>query len=260
MFFEPRMREQLRARQQLERALRRAVDENGLELRPAPRHAVEDGRVVAVEAGIVWRHPSRGRVSVEEDLLFAERKGLGAAIAARTIERTTAFLGELGHEITGARVCVAFSPSQLADPATADGLLAGIAAAGVEGDRLQVELLTGGSWSLDDEAFEAALVRLADHGVNIALREFGADRVAFRELRQLPLDGLILAEDLVRDLGRHDQAEAFAEALAGLGRRLGKRVVARGVETETQLDLLRQAGCEEVGGPLFEPRTLLTAS
>ncbi len=251
MFFEAEMREQLRERQRLERALRRAVEADELQLRPSPRHAVEDGRLVAVEAELVWRHPARGPVSIEDDLLFAERKGLGGAIASRALARVFAFLGELGRESALTRLCVAFSPTQLADPATIDELLARLDDAGIEGDRLQVELLTGVAWSLDHAAFVAALERLAGRGVHIGLRGFGADHVAFHELRHLPLDSLILASELVRELGRRDEAEAFVEALAGLGRRLNKRVVARGVETAVQLEMLRQSGCEEAAGPLF---------
>ena len=249
MFFEPEMREQLRARQQLERALRRALDEDAFELASCPRLSVADRRVVAVELALRWRHPIRGPVPVEDDLVFAERKGLGAAIATRTIDRALALLRDVVDENAAARVCVAFSPTQLTDARVVERLLEGLATRGIEGDRLQVELLTGADWTLDGDGLAEALARLADAGVNIALREFGTDRLAFRELRALPLDALVLAGELVRDLGRHDEAEAFVEALAALGRRLGKRVVARGVETGIQHELLRQAGCEEVTGP-----------
>ena len=252
MFFEPEMREQLRARQQLEWALRRAVEARALELRPLPRHAVTDRRIAAVEAEVVWRHPTRGTVPIEDDLLFAERKGLGAAIAACALERVFGLFAELDRERIGPRLCVAFSPTQLADPRTTDALLAGLDDAAIAGDRVQVELLTGVDWALDGDDFVATLARLSRRGINIGLRGFGADHVAFHELRHLPLDSLILAGELVQDLGRRDEAEAFVEALAGLGRRLNKRVVARGVETEAQLELLRQAGCEEAAGPLFE--------
>jgi len=256
MFFEPGMREQLRARQQLEHALRRAVDQQAFELRPWPRHALGDGRLAGVEAEIVWRHPGRGRVPIEDDLVFAERKGLGAPIAARTLERALGFVGELARETARPRLCVAFSPTQLADPRTVDALLDGLDRGAIAGDRLQVELLTGVAWTLDGDDVVAMLERLAERGVNIGLRGFGADHVAFHGLRHLPLDSLILARDLVRDLGRRDEAEAFVEALAGLGRRLDKRVVARGVETEAQLELLRDAGCEEAAGPVFGGATL----
>ncbi|MFP4125946.1 MAG: putative bifunctional diguanylate cyclase/phosphodiesterase [Alphaproteobacteria bacterium] len=251
MFFEPEMHEQLRARQQLERALRRAVDERALELRPLPRHAVADLALAAWEAEIVWRHPERGVVPIEADLVFAERKGLGAAIAARTLEQAFAFIDAPGRRAATTPLCVAFSPTQLADPRIVDALLDGLDRGALAGDRLQVELLTGVAWGLDGDDLVATLTRLAARGVNIGLRGFGADHVAFHELRHLPLDSLILAGELVRDLGRRDEAEAFVDALAGLGRRLNKRVVARGVETETQLELLRRAGCEQAAGPLF---------
>jgi diguanylate cyclase (GGDEF)-like protein/PAS domain S-box-containing protein len=252
MFFEARMRERLRARQQLERSLRRAVDEHAFALRPLPRHALADGRLVAVEAEIVWRHPTRGVTPIEDDLLFAERKGLGAAIAERALERVFAFVGEWGRAAPATRLCVALSPTQLADPSTVERLLEGLDRAGIAGDRLQVELFTGVAWALDGDRFVATLERLTARGIHIGLRGFGADHVAFHELRHLPLNSLILASELVHDLGRRAEAEAFVEALAGLGRRLDKRVVARGVGSEAQLELLRRAGCEEAAGPLFD--------
>jgi EAL domain-containing protein (putative c-di-GMP-specific phosphodiesterase class I) len=249
------MREQLRMRQQLEQALRRAVEERTLTLRPSARHALVDGRLVAVEAELVWRHPVRGLVSIEDDLVFAERKGLGRVIADIALDRIFAFLPELRRQSPACRLCVAFSPTQLANPGLVESLLERLEAAGLEGDQLQVELLTGVAWSLEGDALVAPLRRLAAAGINVGLRGFGADHVAFHELRHLPLDSLILASELVADLGRRDEAEVFLEALAGLGRRLGKRVVARGVATPDQMEILSQSGCEEAAGPLFAGET-----
>ena len=250
-FFEPAMRERLRERQQLERSLKRAVDDADFHLELRPRHAVADDRLIALELQPLWRHPQLGLVPVEEHLVFAERKGLARPLAEWTIARLETILVELRRETSELRLCLALSPTQLQNATVIDGLLAALERADTPGDRLQVEVLTGKAWSLQTDPLRAALERLAAEGVSIGLRGLGADHVAFHELRRLPLDSLVLEADLVRALDEAPEADAFVEAFAGLGRRLGKRVVACGVETRAQLELLRASGCEEAQGPFF---------
>lgn len=250
-FFEPRMRDALRARQHLDRSLRRAAEDDEVRYELRVRHTIADRRLAAVELEPLWAHPSRGLTPLSDALAFAERKGLGTKLASRLVDRATEVLATLRHE--RCPLCLAFSPTQLADGVVVGALIDGLDETDAAGGALQVEVLTASAWPLETVPLHRSLRRLADRGIAIGLRGFGADHVTFRELRRLPLDSLILECDLVDQLGSSTEAATFVDALAGLGQRLGKRVVARGVRTVEQLDILKASGCAEAEGSVFGP-------
>jgi diguanylate cyclase (GGDEF)-like protein len=240
------------ARIELEAELRQAVDRDQLRLRYRPRIALNEVTdVFWVDAQVHWQHPRRGLLDPDEFMPVADA---GSATAILRFELEHA-LHQLAHWRTSRpemRLSLGMSARQLRDASLESVLTGAIDASGVDPGAVCLEVPEGAVGD-DPEAVTETLRALAETGVRLALSDFGSGAAPFSRLRQLPLDALKIHRSFTRELGESDEDASIVVALVELGHALGLGVVADGVETEAQLETLRELGCDAAQGDLIGP-------
>jgi diguanylate cyclase (GGDEF)-like protein len=241
-WYDPAMHVRTQRRQELARTLEGSVERAEIEAYYQPIVALATGRVVGLEALARWRHPVRGIVLPESFIPLAEETGF-----MRPIGRTVLRLACEQLESWRSRhrfhdelmVSVNLSQSELRSPSLAHDVQAILADTGIPPDRLVLEI-TESSAMQDPPAAIETLAMLRDLGVRLALDDFGTGYSSLSHLSDFPIHMLKIAKPFV---DRIDQDSTFVEAMLGLASTLGLEVVAEGIETREQADVLRSLGC-----------------
>ena len=248
--FEARMVSGARDHATLLRDLRRAMARSQFELLYQPKIDAPSGEITGAEALIRWHHPKRGMISPEVFIPMAERFGLIGALGLWVIDeacRQARVWRDAGLRM---RVAINLSPHQLRDPD-----LAGHIAAALKKHEINPKLLTceiTESVAMQDSANTAKFfAALAAVGVHISIDDFGTGYSSLSYLRKLPAEELKIDRSFVLDLETSADARAVVDAVVKLGQALHLKVVAEGVETEGQNQILRAMGCDELQGYLF---------
>ncbi len=246
-FFEQAMDERLQQRQMLEQELRGAMLRNELRLHYQPLLDSASLGVEGFEALLRWQHPGRGFISPAEFVPVAEECGLIGQLGQWVLETACA---EAASWPRPWRVAVNLSPVQFRQRDLAESVRAVLAGSGLAPWRLELEITEG--ILIDDAERALAMLReLKALGVSIALDDFGTGYSSLSYLRRFPFDKLKIDASFVQGLGDGGEADAIVRAIVGLGRSLGLRVTAEGVETDDQLRRLRAHECDEVQGFLL---------
>jgi diguanylate cyclase (GGDEF)-like protein len=249
--FDCTMRAQALARLRTESDLRRALDGEQLCVFYQPIVELASGRPIASEALVRWMHPRHGLVPPLEFIPIAEETGLIIALGRYVLREACAqaaawqrrfdaplqmFVNVSGWQLANPRF-----PAEVADIATASGLLAGT---------LGLEVTES---VLIDESGAAAEVlgKLHERGLRLVLDDFGTGYSSLSYLRQLPLDGVKVDRSFTDGLGASPRDAAIMRAIVEMSRALALTVVAEGVESSAQLEQLEQLGCEYVQGYLL---------
>lgn len=246
--FTPSMEIRIQERARLEEALRETLqDRENLFVFYQPIVSIATGEITAREALVRWHHPLRGWISPGEFVPVAEQFGLADALGAFVLETACREAAGWGDR---ARIAVNISATQLGRGTLHGYVLAALVASGLPPNRLELEITE--TALLDNERdIIGELRRIRGLGVRIALDDFGTGYSSLAHLRAFPFDKIKIDGSFVKDaVGRPDCA-AVVRAITDLGKRLGVTTVAEGVETEEQLNCLRNEGCVEVQGYLF---------
>ena len=251
-FFAEGMDGEVRARVALVSDLRQALDTEQLFLAYQPQVEIATGRIVGLEALARWRHPRRGFVGPDAFIPVAEKSGLIVPLG-RWVIRTACRQAKLWLDagIAPAFIAVNVSGAQFRTPLELETTLATILAeTGLPPARLELELTES---VLMDAWLEQrdVLLHLRELGVKIAIDDFGTGFSSLEYLSRFPVDRIKIPQCFMKDLGSGPGNAAVVKATIGLGRELGLRVVAEGVETREQLELLKTWGCREVQGYYF---------
>ena len=231
----------------VETALRAAIERDEFELHFQPQVSVGGGRTVGVEALLRWRHPSRGLLAPGAFIRIAEDSGLITPIGEWVLEaacRQARHWLDLGHPPL--RVAVNVSVGQLSRDfvRTVARVLDHYRLAP---GTLELEVTESLLMQQVDENVKL-LRRLGDMGVQVAVDDFGTGYSSLAYLKKFPLDALKIDRTFVRDIGSDPDDAAITSSVVAIGRNLGLRVVAEGVEQIEQLELLRKMGCDEYQG------------
>jgi diguanylate cyclase (GGDEF)-like protein/PAS domain S-box-containing protein len=253
--FNPGMQAALSARMALENDMRQALHqcERDFELYYQPQ-VDRHGQVIGVEALVRWRHPTRGMVSPVDFIVLAEETGLVLALGSWVLNKACAQLLAWAANPATAHIEVAVNVSarQFHHPQFVAQVLDAVAEAGIDAHRLKLEL-TETSVLEDVDDTIAKMNALKTHGVSFALDDFGTGYSSLAYLRQLPLDMLKIDRSFVLDLLTNENDAVIARTIIALGRSLGLRVLAEGVETVAQRDFLFEHGCDAYQGYLCAP-------
>ncbi|MBS0444414.1 MAG: EAL domain-containing protein [Proteobacteria bacterium] len=244
----------------LQNDLRHAAELGQLQLHYQPKVDADRGQIRGVEALLRWNHPQRGMVSPGEFIPVAERFGLINALGLWVIEEACRQMAAWADDGLRMRVAINLSVHQLRDDDLVPSIRDALERHGVEPSRLLCEITE--SVAMEDIlATQRTFDRLARIGVFIAIDDFGTGYSSLSYLRQLPARQLKIDRSFVGDLETSSDARAVVDAVVRLAHALGLVVVAEGVETEGQRDILVKLGCDELQGYFYArpmpPATLL---
>jgi EAL domain-containing protein (putative c-di-GMP-specific phosphodiesterase class I) len=235
----------------LERELRDALRRGELSLYYQPQFALPQVRLVGSEALLRWNHPERGLISPGRFIPTAERCGLIVPIGTWVLEQACQqnyCWQQAGYEPI--RVAVNVAAKQFAQYDFVDLVSQALSTTGLAPQYLELEM----SESLlmrDVEESVQTLSSLKMLGVKLSMDDFGTGTSSLRDLARLPIDTLKIDMEFVQRLNSVPSTLRFVKAMLALGHGFGMRVMAVGVETEEQLEQLRQLGCESAQGYLF---------
>jgi diguanylate cyclase (GGDEF)-like protein/PAS domain S-box-containing protein len=233
---------QLHRRMDLERELLGATDRGELDLVFQPVVSLRDEQPVGVEALLRWRHPKMGTVLPAELLPIARAVGCAAELDEWVLDAACRHLA--GWTAGGSEfwLSVNVAPRELLTARFPERVAEVLSRYDLEPERLVVEVQE--TWVAEDlPAIVASLAGLRKLGVRAALDDFGAGQASLSHLRRLPVDMLKLDQVLVNTPAEPAVGPAVIDVVVSLGRRLGLETVAKGLETEEQIERARQAGC-----------------
>ncbi len=249
--FLPNMRVREVERQSVEGRLLEAIEKKEFCLQYQPQVELATGKVVGIEALIRWNHPDRGLVPPAEFVPIAEDSGLIVPIGRWVLGeacRQAAEWRKAGLLLPS--IAVNVSPIEFRSIGFVDRLKGFLTEHSIGRGMLELEL-TETVLMRDTESTEEALRSLEQLGVRLALDDFGTGFSNLSYLKRFPISTLKIDASFAKDLSTKVGDRTLIAAIIGLGKALGQTVIAEGIETEAQLGVLRELGCEEGQGFLF---------
>ncbi len=246
-YYEARMDEQVRQRRALAKELWNAIAMNQFRLHYQVQKSVRTGEVTGYEALLRWRHPERGEVSPAEFIPIAENCGaivqLGEWVLRTACREAAAWLYPY-------KIAVNLSPLQLGQNDFVLRLAGILEETGLSPRRLELEITESTIIADKDRALHI-LREIKALGVTVAIDDFGTGYSSLETLRSFPFDKIKLDRSFMTEVESSPQAKAIIRAILALGRSLEVPVLAEGVETQDQLELLDREGCNEAQGYLL---------
>jgi EAL domain-containing protein (putative c-di-GMP-specific phosphodiesterase class I) len=237
-------------RDRLRADLEGAADRGELSLAFQPVVSTVDQRVTGVEALLRWQHPRLGQIPPAEMLPIAERAGLSAPLHRWVLAQATTAVAALPSVGEAVQLGVNISAGYLAGGTAVADVQAALEASGLPAERLVLEI-TEAAMSSEHKYLPLDIETLRLMGVHVALDDFGTGASTLGHLTRLPLDHLKIDGALVARVDKDPRALALCESIVGIGRALGLRVGAEGVETPAQLAALCGIGCSFAQGFLI---------
>ncbi len=236
---------------ELEVRLAQALQRSEFSLQYQPRVDIATGRILGAEALLRWWNPDLGTVSPAQFIPLAEDTGLIVAIGKWVLR--TACEQNVAWQARGLPrlvMSVNLSPRQFKEPTLLSDIAAVLAETGMAPELLELEITESMIMQHVDIAAEkaAAMKKL---GIGLAIDDFGTGYSSLSQLKLFPIDTLKIDRAFVRDIPDSDDDTAITKAVITLGKALGVRVVAEGVETSAQYQFLRDNGCDEMQGFYF---------
>lgn len=259
--FNPAMNTRQQERLLVEQELAGAIESRQFALAYQP---ICDGmslEVLGFEALLRWRHPSRGLVQPDQFIPLAESSGLIVPLGRWALEAACAEAARWKRPIT---VSVNLSPLQFRQPDLPQRIAEILERTQLPAGQLDLEVTEGVLLDESDVVLRA-MKALKDQGVRISLDDFGTAYASLSYLRRFPFDRIKVDQSFIRGMCGDDGTLAIVQAIILLGKRLNLSVVAEGVETEGELDMLRKLDCRLVQGfligrPMADEETRVVAS
>jgi diguanylate cyclase (GGDEF)-like protein len=248
--WENAMSAQSTARFSMESDLRHAIERNELEVHYQPIIHLGSGRAVGMEALLRWKHPTQGFISPVEFIPVAEDSGLILSIGEWVMEEAFRQVAEWSREFGPLFIAVNVSARQFRNPAFVNRTREIAHASGLPLAQIELELTESMVMGHTGEATRI-MHELVECGFGLSLDDFGTGYSSLSYLKRFPLDKLKIDRSFVSDLPDDAESTAIAEAIAGLAGTLDMRVVAEGIETREQAELLERLNCQFGQGYYF---------
>ena len=242
-----------RDRLSLEADLREAVEQHAFEVYYQPQVDTVTQELRGVEALLRWRHAVRGSVSPADFIPLLEETGLIVPVGEWVLEQSCQQMQEwIANGFAPLRMAVNLSPRQLMVPGLGRVVRGILERTGLQPELLELEL-TETTASLTMDAVIEVLHELHAIGITTAIDDFGIGHSWLGRLRQFPVQTLKIDRSFIHGMDQSIGDRAIVEAVVALGHALGLTVVAEGVESERDLDLVRKVGCDLVQGYYYSP-------
>jgi diguanylate cyclase (GGDEF)-like protein len=227
--------------------LRRALDGDELVLHYQPKVAVDDGRVIGVEALVRWQHPERGLLGPAEFVPLAERTGTAAELTRWVLDAALAQSRAWRDDGIDLAVAINLAAANIVDATLPDAVAAALERHGVPGHRLECEISEDTVMADPVRAMDV-LGRLRELGLRLSLDDFGTGHSSLAYLKRLPLDEVKIDRSFVSGMTEDENDAVIVRSTIDLARNLGLDVVAEGVENEAILRGLGDLRCDIAQG------------
>jgi len=250
-FYETSMSAGARENLEIANALRRAVERQEFHLVFQPRVNLLSGRITGMEALLRWESPELGIVSPVTFIPVAEETGLIGPIGWFVVDAAVQAAKNIGAALmSGRRIAINVSARQLVYGEFVRELVGRVETAGASPHWFEIEL-TESLVMEDPERARNLFLQLHDAGFTISIDDFGTGYSSLSYLKNFPVDHLKIDRSFVMGLPGSADDAAIVTTIISMGKGLGLKLIAEGIETEAQSEFLREAGCQEAQGFLF---------
>lgn len=250
-FFSPEMKVCYRNRISMENELRHAIDNAALELYYQPQVSITRLQLIGMEALVRWRHPIYGLLSPSDFIDMAEEAGMIGAVSDWVLDsacRQLAAWHAQGHRQL--RMAVNLSPQEFDRPDLVPRIDSHIKRNQLPADALEIEI-TENILLRDAEQVIDKMHQLRQRGVQISIDDFGTCYSSLNYLRQFPVTTIKIDKSFVRDLSEEGHISPIIPAIVGIAQGFRLQLIAEGIETERQLQVLQALGCDRMQGFFF---------
>ncbi len=235
----------------LENELRQAVARREFEVHYQPKVDISTSRIAGAEALVRWRHPQRGMLLPGDFIGVAEEVGLIGSIGSFVLDTVCADIARWRDAgLPPVRVAINLSAQQFADSRLLDDLNQVLQQTGCDPQLLEFEITESVVMMSPGKALQL-FEQIKDYGITLAIDDFGTGHSSLAYLKRFPVDSVKIDYTFVRDIAIDPNDVAIIKAIIALGHSLDLKVVAEGVESVTQLEILRRFRCDEFQGFLF---------
>jgi diguanylate cyclase (GGDEF)-like protein len=242
-----------RVRLAIEAELRHAVSHGEFQLHYQPKIDIDGGEIRSVEALLRWQHPVRGRMMPGEFIAIAEDTGLILSIGEWVIREACRQTRQWQLQgLPFLRVAVNVSPMQFRQANFLQVVSEALSSNSLDPSSLEIEL-TEATLMSNAEKSVSMLERLSQLGVVVSIDDFGTGYSSMSYLQRFPIDKLKIDRSFIRDLNSNPDDASIVRAIISLAHGLRLKVVAEGVESAGQLELLKRMGCDQYQGFLRSP-------
>jgi diguanylate cyclase (GGDEF)-like protein/PAS domain S-box-containing protein len=247
-FYHTSMRDHVNRRNQIEQELNIALKEGGLSLHYQPQLDINTGKIVSFEALSRWFHPELGFISPEEFIPIAEETGLIAELGLNVFNQACNQLKEWHLQgYPSLRMAINISPKQFMLTDIHIDISNSIKECGIDAKYLELEL-TESLIIEDPDKIIGMLHILKKMGIRLSIDDFGTGYSSLSYLSRFPLDTLKIDKSFVQKTESDSRVLALTKAIVGIARSLDLEVIAEGVETKEQLNILKDLGCQYMQG------------
>lgn len=250
-FFTDDLNAQVAERLRIKNGLIKALERGEFKLFYQPKVTLSSGRIDGVEALMRWENPDLGMVSPARFIPVLEETGMVVEVGEWAIrEACQQHCRWIEAGLAPVRIAVNLSARQLREMSFVSVLQKLLTETGVGPDGIEIEITESMIMSDKDSAI-SALTELHDLGVRVAMDDFGTGYSSLSYLRQFPIDTIKIDRSFVADISTSLEAAEIIRTIISMGQTLNKSIVAEGVETEEQLEILRSYRCDQVQGYLI---------
>ena len=252
-FFSEGMNRRAQERMTMELGLRQAIERQEFSLAWQPQYCLTTGVLVGVEALLRWTHPTMGNISPSKFIPLAEETGQIHTIGRWVLEKACGQVQQWRQAgLKQLRVAVNLSASQFLEPDVVGMVKKVLADTQLPSHWLELEI-TESVLMIDADVTMHTLNCLSNDGVQLAIDDFGTGYSSLLYLKNYPVNRIKIAREFVEDITTVANDRAIAGTVINMARSLDMQVIAEGVETKEQADMLREMGCHEVQGFHYSP-------
>ncbi len=253
LYYEPHMNSEAMHNLELETALRNAIAAAQLELHYQPSLNLKSGKVECVEALLRWRHPEMGEIPPEVFIPIAEESDLILQLGSWVLTQAIAQMKNWrDHGLDDFVIAINLSMRQFTDDKLYALIEQELEKYGLPANRLGLEL-TESTIMQDSKQGLETLTRLNKLGICLFIDDFGTGYSSLSRLRDLPVHMLKIDKSFIANITEHPRHARLIDAIIAMAHNLDIKVIAEGVETQTQLDYLIQRSCDCIQGHHFSP-------